>query len=54
MLTDAGFPPEKTNGEIQCSTSCNEDYSDGPSPTRKRSSSDVTELKVMVRAHVVK
>ena len=56
MLTDTGIPPEKAIGEMQCSTSssCNEDYSDAPPPTRKRSSSDVTELKVMVHVHEIK
>jgi len=52
----SGIPPKKSDGEIQSSSlniSCNEDYCDAPPPTRKRSSSDVTELKVIVYVHAV-
>ncbi|XP_065908166.1 CAP-Gly domain-containing linker protein 1-like [Dysidea avara] len=48
ILTNADIPPGKTNEEVQSSSlnaSCNEDYSDAPPPPRKRSSSDITELK---------
>ena len=51
ILTNADIPPGKTNEEVQSSSlnaSCNEDYSDAPPPPRKRSSSDITELKVIV------
>ena len=53
ILTNADIPPGKTkfNEEVQSSSlnaSCSEDYSDAPPPPRKRSSSDITELKVIV------